>query len=193
MSETTPANTHRRFVCKCECGNESIVERNHLLDGHTTSCGCFMRELNEKLSRVRATVHGLSGTPEYAVFSGLKSRCQNPKDPNYMDYGGRGIKTEWNSVEEFLSDMGPRPFPAATLDRKDGNGNYSKDNCRWATQLQQQNNRRNNVFYDLNGDRKTLAEWCRELGLNRNRVEGRLRKGLEFERIATELREEVAL
>ena len=188
LAETTPANTHRRFICRCECGKEKVVERNHLLDGHTTSCGCYMSEVNGERGRKQLTIHGLFGTPEYAIFSGIKDRCLNPRCRDYPKYGGRGIRLEWGSVVEFVADMGPRPFPEATVDRKDVNGNYSKQNCRWATQLQQQNNKRNNIFFELHGERRTLSEWCRALRLDRGAVDRRLRKGREFADVVAELR-----
>lgn len=99
----------------------------------------------------------------------MKSRCYYKKDSRFPDYGGRGITVcdEWkDNFETFYRDMGPRPTPQHTIDRENNDLGYSKENCRWATKVDQNNNTRKNVYYELNGDRKTLAEWCRDRKLN---------------------------
>ena len=82
--------------------------------------------------------------PTYKAWYNMLARCRNPQNVSWSDYGGRGIRVceEWNSYERFLSDMGERPGKGLSLDRKDNNGNYNKDNCRWATAKEQGNNKR---------------------------------------------------
>ena len=115
----------------------------------------------------------------------MRQRCHNPKNKKYHLYGGRGITVcdEWKeSFEAFYRDMGPRPSPEHSIDRRDNNKGYSKENCRWATLVEQANNRRDNLYFDFDGDRKTLTEWCREFGLNYNRIRYLiLKKGISFE------------
>lgn len=104
---------------------------------------CFLEVLKED-KRELARTHGHSQrTPTYTTWAGMKERCNNPNKDNYMYYGARGISVceRWNKFENFLEDMGERP-PGLTLDRRDPNGNYEKDNCRWATSQEQGKNKR---------------------------------------------------
>jgi hypothetical protein len=82
-------------------------------------------------------------TPEYRAWQQLKNRCLNPRGQDWRFYGGRGISLDprWHEFENFLADMGRRPHPLLTLERKDGNQNYCKSNCEWATRTVQSRNR----------------------------------------------------
>ncbi len=117
----------------------------------------------------------------------MKSRCGNPKHSGFHRYGGRGIKVceKWQSFPGFLEDMGERP-KGMVLDRIDNNGNYEPGNCRWISQMENSNNKRDNVFFEFNGKRQTLSQWSRELGLNRRLLGDRRRKGWSTERMLTE-------
>lgn len=128
----------RRFVrCKCECGKEIEVRKDSIENGHTKSFGCLYDE-----TRGRET-HGMCGTPEYRSWQSMKDRCINPDNPRYQHYGGRGItyETKWETFEGFYEDMGERP-EGTSLDRIDVDGNYCKENCRWADATIQGHNRR---------------------------------------------------
>lgn len=103
----------------------------------------------------------------------MKYRCDNKKD---KDYGGRGITYDprWEKFENFLQDMGERP-EGKTLDRINVNGNYCKENCRWATMKQQQRNKRCNIIYEFNGNKLTLSEWSEITGIGRTTLDMRIR------------------
>lgn len=120
-------------------------------------------------------------SPTYKAWAGMKQRCTNSKAPNYSRYGGRGISYDprWESFSNFLEDMGVRP-KGRSLDRIDNNGNYCKDNCRWATAKQQANNRKHPVTkysITLNGETKALSLWCAEFGVNYHTALWRMHRG----------------
>lgn len=132
--------TNTAWTCLCDCGTQrSGVLSYNLTSGKSTSCGCLTVERT-----VRAlTKHQMCGSREYASWSAMKQRCLNPKHPDFHYYGGRGITVceRWMDFNNFYSDMGPRPLQR-TLDRKNTNGNYEPNNCRWATDVEQQGNHR---------------------------------------------------
>jgi hypothetical protein len=146
-------NGSARWNCVCDCGNKTVVTTSNLINIHTGSCGCLWKET--------VTTHGMSSSPEYRIWSLIIQRCINSNCPRYHDYGGRGITVcdRWlNSFEAFYEDMGPRPSPDHSIDRRENDGNYEKNNCKWSTRVEQQNNKRNNVFYEYNGRKYQIAE-----------------------------------
>lgn len=169
------------WLCRCECGKETIVRAGQLKNSTTKSCGC----LNIDRIIERNTTHGLSGSPEYHVWREMKARCDNPNNEFFARYGGRGVVVDprWvDSFENFLKDMGPRPSPSHSIERKNNNGPYSSDNCRWATQIEQANNRSSNRLIIHAGRTQTLTQWCRELNVHLGTMTARLDiQGLNFE------------
>lgn len=116
---------------------------------------------------------------EYVSWRSMIDRCTNPRSPNYVRYGGRGITVcpEWRaSLAVFVADMGPRP-EGTSLDRINNDGNYEPGNCRWATPKQQTNNARSNVFVEIGGERMTFAEASKRFGVPALRLRERVKKG----------------
>ena len=138
--------------------------------------------------------HGRRDTPEYNAWRAMKDRCYNRRCKSYPNYGGRGITVcpQWeNSFENFFADMGLKPTSSHSIDRKDNNGNYEPDNCRWATITEQnQNTRRTiNITHPTTGESKCIAEWGLLLGGSRWIVGARLKMGwTEYASISTPLR-----
>lgn len=168
--------------CVCDCGEVKRVSSSKLKSGHTKSCGCYNRDL-----RIAAlTKHGMVGTPVYRSWAGMKNRCTNANDPHWPRYGGRGISVceRWlESFSNFYEDMGDSPFAGAEIDRIDNNGNYSPDNCRWATRAEQSRNRRSNIVLEYQGLKMCLAEWSRYTGIHYCVIKKRYLRGLTPDRI----------
>lgn len=178
----------RRWLCKCDCGNEKIIFHGNLQRGSTKSCGCLQNE-TRKACATHGHTRGRIPTPEYSAYSAMKRRCLLPTDRCYHLYGGRGITIceRWiNSFENFLSDMGERPSPRHSIDRIDTNGNYEPSNCRWATPKEQQNNKRSCCYIEYGGERLTITQWAERTGLKAATIRNRLGYGWSPERILTE-------
>lgn len=123
--------------------------------------------------------HGLSDSPEYGVWAGMKRRCYNSHEERFPRYGGRGIRVcnRWlNDFLLFLADMGPRPFPGATINRKNNDGDYEPGNCNWKTKKEQARNTSRNQMMTLNGQTKCMSEWAEELGIPVQRIWARKEK-----------------
>ena len=130
----------------------------------------------------------MTRTPTYKSWSEMRQRCVNGKKDNYKYYGGRGITVckRWSKFENFLADLGPRPS-SMTLDRRDQNGNYTPENCRWATRLEQANNARSNRLLMAGGTTMTMSEAGRRFGISVQLIQKRLDVlGWPEERAATQ-------
>lgn len=164
-----------RWYCRCVCGNTILTYASALRQGATRSCGCARRE------NVAAamTKHGQSraghASGAYKSWRAMMGRCLNPKHTAYPSYGGRGITVcdRWLIFTNFYSDVGDRP-EGSTLDRIDNDKGYNPDNCRWLSKAEQQRNRRDNVYYEMDGKRRCLTEWCEIYNIPFFRVSCRL-------------------
>lgn len=171
----------------CSCGTSHKLLRNHnVVSGKTNSCGCIKREM----VRQKNFVHGESHrTREYNSWNDMRRRCNNPKDAKYHIYGGRGIKVcqEWDSYSVFLRDMGRVPS-GMSIDRRDVNGPYCKDNCKWSTAIEQANNRRRNHIFTWHGNDRSVSQWAKLLDVRRSLLDDLLiRRGFSIPQAAVYL------
>lgn len=160
--------------CKCDCGNEKVINYNNIKRGLVNSCGCITR-----------TANGLSKTRLYQIYRHLINRCNYKKDINYKNYGGRGITVCQDWQDDFMIfynwalENGYQDN--LTIDRIDVNGNYEPTNCRWVTMKIQQNNRSNNRILEYKGQKKTITEWANYCGLSYRNLYYRLNNGYTIE------------
>lgn len=168
-----------RCLVTCECGTVKTVLKSHLTGGHTTMC------MSCRSSKPRnVNTHYMSKTRTYKTWDSMKCRCSTTTDEHYKNYGARGITVcdEWkHSFNAFLSDMGERPN-GMTLDRIDNDGDYCKENCRWATNTEQCNNKSNNVRYMYNGEELTVRSISDISGMKLVTLRGRLGRGWSVEK-----------
>lgn len=142
-AEEKTSSGNYKWVCSCSCGKQTVVNSTGLVQGTTTSCGCYADEVRGKAS----LIHGMTRTSEYGAWKNAISRCYNPDNKKYHDYGGRGIDVcdEWHQIAEvgfvkFYEDMGPSN--GLTLERVNVNLGYSKENCIWDNRYNQGYNQR---------------------------------------------------
>lgn len=170
----------------CWCGNIVELPITVAKNNRTRSCGCARKEYFAQ--NPNGLTHGESmgakRSAEYGTWSNMLTRCRNPKSKAFKDYGGRGVEVceRWTKFELFLEDMGRKPGANFSLDRIDYNGNYCPDNCRWADNRTQANNKRSNRFLEAYGEKLTIAEWARVFEVPQHRIINRLRYGYDEHR-----------
>jgi hypothetical protein len=188
----------RKFSVLCDCGTVTEVLLGNLSRGHTQSCGCYSREVSGE----RARLHGMERTRVYKTWQELRARCKNTDHGEYDYYGGRGITYDprWEKFENFYEDMGDRP-EGMSIDRIDVNGNYCKENCRWATvELQNRNRRKfcNNTsgftgvaLREHNGNWRAVAFWIDLLGVEKSKSFSEKKYGAGYIQIAANYRKQM--
>ncbi len=185
VTERAPStNQGTCWHCTCDCGAYVIVGTALLQRGKTKSCGCYRRDRGVKHGSTINLRHGEGSngkeTPEYRAWTQAKSRCHNENHSDYKNYGARGIRMceRWrSSYEKFLAAVGRRPSPTHSLDRRDNDGNYEPDNCRWATSQEQNRNNRNTRIVTIGKKTKALGDWLDETGTSRTTFYNRIRAG----------------
>lgn len=180
-----------RWLCRCECGQTTVVFACNLVRGHTTSCGCHKKAnyktMNLTHGATAAKVARKNEYPRsYKIWVRMRQRCNSPSDAAFKDYGARGIAVceRWKDYANFAADMGEPP-PGTSLDRIDNDGPYSPENCRWATKVEQARNKRTAKLITYNGETRSLVEWAEHLGIPRQRLHNRIYRGWPIERALT--------
>lgn len=135
---STAGNSYRRFLCKCSCGQNKEFNLSTLRSGLVVSCGCYQDRIRGQSRKI----HGMSNSPEFLIWQSAKSRCENPNNKSFKNYGGRGIQFRFKTFQDFFNEIGERPGKGFTLDRIDNDGHYEVGNVRWATHKQQALNKR---------------------------------------------------
>ena len=165
------------WLCRCECGNEIVVVSDGLKSGHTKSCGC----LHSDTMRDMKTIHGHHDERLHKIWSGIRNRCYNPKEAGYKNYGGRGIFMcdEWaNDYQDFHDwSIAHGYSDDLSIDRIDNDDGYYPSNCRWATIVEQANNRRSNRYITYNNMTHTIAEWARIFNVRSDTLRCRINRG----------------
>lgn len=171
-------NKNARWLCECTlCGNKTVVTRPNLLSGNTKDCGC---RRSQKISDA-VSKHRMKDTPTYSSWSKMKQRIKKGAKHSKI-YGQINLDERWLKFENFYEDMGERP-PGHTIDRIDNTKGYYKENCKWSTQAEQNRNRSNNVRITFNGKTQCMTDWANELGIHRNTIRRRLKRGLPIEKV----------
>jgi hypothetical protein len=182
-------NYYRFFLCHCDCGKDKEIYMGSLTRKLATSCGCFHKD---RIIETK-TKHGFGGrnkrSAEYKVWTNIKSRCNNPKVECYPRYGGRGVYVceRWmdkeNGFANFLADMGERPSPKHSIERKKGALGYEPDNCVWATTKEQTRNICTNRWLEHNGVRMIITDWATHFKVTYSSINQRLKRGDTFKQV----------
>jgi len=170
------------WLCRCDCGTERAVKSSQLVQGKTKSCGCFKDENTSKRFKTHGQAYAIQHdqTAVYNAWCNMKTRCLNENRETYNRYGGRGIQIcdRWlNSFEAFYADMG-NPPAGHSLDRKDNDGNYCPENCKWSTSKQQTNNTSRCRFVTIDGIKMTAMQASERYGVSQFTIYGRMNRGL---------------
>jgi hypothetical protein len=166
------------WKCLCDCGNTTIV-RGISLGLHTNSCGCERK----MLSKLEHTTHGMSKTRIYNIWHGMMQRCYTPSVQSYKSYGARGITVcdKWKTFDGFYEDMGSTYNDRMSIERKDGNGNYCKENCKWIPLEEQNRNRKGTYQFQVDGEYMPLKQICENHNMGYLTILKRLKKGMSLE------------
>lgn len=185
---------HKMYVCLCDCGQIKNIRKSSLMRGDTQSCGCLAKELMAE----KARTHGGSGHPLFSRWYDMIRRCEDSSRKDFRHYGGRGVRVceQWSDktsgFNSFVEDMGESFVQGLEIDRIDVNGDYSKENCRWATRKEQTNNKRSKseggvaIYLTYDNITMPLSGWADKVGLSLKCLHDRLYKlGWSLEKALT--------
>jgi hypothetical protein len=188
-------NRNTYWLFRCDCGEEKEIVSSNVVNWITKSCGCLQRERTSRRNIshgfIKKFKKGNKNPRFYAIWSGMRNRCQNKNNSEYCNYGARGISVDekWNTFSVFYKDMWDKYVSASkrhgekniSIDRINTKGNYCKENCRWATAQQQARNKTNNTKCEFNGENLCLAEILEKNKVDRAKYYRRRKKGWGFE------------
>lgn len=168
-----PPKRLRRAFCRCTCGSEKWVLLITIANGKSKSCGCLHREEMSKTFKK----HGKWRSRAYHAWESIVQRCKNRNNKQFKNYGKRGIGVcdRWLSFENFYKDMGD-PQKGMSIDRVNNNGDYEPSNCRWATNKEQNRNKRTNVIIEYHGQKRCVQDWAEITGIHANTIHQRMKK-----------------
>lgn len=164
--------------CKCDCGEERLSSPYKIINGTTKSCGCKKVDRCHDMTSKYRIKHGGKKERLYGIWHGMKQRCYDSSCKDFDRYGKRGIcvcenwRNDYNAFREWSINNGYDS--KKTIDRIDVNGNYAPDNCRWITLEEQNRNKEETIYLEYNGERKSLADWCDDLGIKYQTVYARI-------------------
>ena len=164
------------YRCQCECGKIIEASSGDLINRHHVSCGC------KKTKHLESYKHM---TRLYNIWKCMRQRCNNPHNPSYPRYGGRGITIcpEWNEYAVFRDWAMRNGYnDSLSIDRIDNENGYMPDNCRWADAKTQTNNTRRNHYINFHGEKRTMAEIARMTGQTYSTIQHRVDRGQPLER-----------
>ena len=180
---------HTHWVCRCDCGQDTVVSSANLRSRRQVSCGCLRNEKSFSRIFIYNSNHRSSRNKRlYKIWLGMKNRCERKNHSAYPWYGGRGINIcdEWKTYEVFEQwALSSGYLPTLTIDRIDTNEGYTPDNCRWISMREQAYNRRDNHRLTFNGECLTITEWAERLGCTPTCLYYRLNAGWPIEEILT--------
>jgi hypothetical protein len=165
---------------KCDCGVEKNVLAVNLRLGRTKSCGCMSKKMISDFNTIHGYARKGDHKSEYTIWVNMVRRCANRED---MRYGGKGITVceRWLEFKNFIDDMGPKPSPKHTIDRKESSLGYYLENCRWATLKEQAMNLRHTKVHVINGISDSIGGWCKQSGISRATYLSRVKSGWSAE------------
>lgn len=181
-------NRRYHLICRCDCGVVKSVRKNDIHYGRTISCGCEARRRTREIAKgnTYALTHGMSRTRTYRTWDAMRSRCRKTNKTNFARYYARGIKVceRWQSFENFYADMGEHP-PGLTLERIDNDGDYTPENCRWATVSEQAMNRHTTKFVTIEGETHKAFDLAKIAGVKADTIVARAAAGLPFHKVTS--------
>ncbi|MGL5004678.1 MAG: hypothetical protein ACRDAM_17195 [Casimicrobium sp.] len=163
-----PTKNRIKAICKCNCGKIVCIRVDSMKAGVVVSCGCHHLAV--------VTTHGMTNSVHFGRWAHMMSRCNNPKDAAYKNYGGRGIKVclHWHDVATFIAELPEGYWDGAQLDRIDNDKGYEPGNIRWSTPKGNAANRRGARLYTLSGVTKSQREWAKAIGVADQAIQDRI-------------------